>query len=155
MSNEEIIIYTLSGITALLIVWIVRLEIKIKSIPSVKLNQHLNNQINILQKNIAELFEFKSNTGEQFKKAGIELSKRIGGIETIRFNPFKSDGVGGNQSFATALVDDEGNGVIISSLYSRERVSVFAKPVKNWTCEHELSGEEKEVLEKVKNKKRI
>ncbi len=150
MSNEEIIIYTLSGITALLIVWIVRLEIKIKNIPSVKLNQYLNNQINILQKNITDLIEFKTKTTEQFSKTKIELGKRINGIETVRFNPFKGDGIGGNQSFATTLIDDNGDGVIISSLYSRERVSVFAKPIKNWVCEYELSGEEKEVLEKTK-----
>jgi len=42
--------------------------------------------------------------------------------------------------------------VVFSSLYSRERMSVFAKPIKNNKSEYELSAEEKEALEKAKIK---
>ena len=72
------------------------------------------------------------------------------GVETVRFNPFKGDGSGGNQSFSTAFVNEEGDGVVISSLYSRERVSVFAKPVKKMSSEYEMTAEEKESLQKAK-----
>lgn len=151
--TEELIIYVFAGVITLLILWIIRLEVKIKNIPSIKNNQNMNNQISALQKNISDLHEFRQKANNNFGAISNELKKTVKGIETLRFNPFKGDGVGGNQSFATALIDDEGNGVILSSLYSRDRVSVFAKPVKNWTCEHELSGEEKEVLEKTKANK--
>ncbi len=78
------------------------------------------------------------------------LRGSIRGIETVRFNPFKGTGDGGNQSFATAFVNEKGNGVVLSSLYSRERVSVFSKPIKSFQSEFSLSEEEKEVLEKAK-----
>jgi hypothetical protein len=75
-----------------------------------------------------------------------KLKKSIRGFETIRFNPFKDQG--GNQSFAIAFLNDEGDGVVISSLYSRDRTSVFAKPIKKMASEFELTEEEKEALNK-------
>jgi len=153
ISNEELIIYILTGVSVLLILWIIRLEVKIKNIPSVKNNQNLNNQIIAIQNSLSGLENFTNKTIEHFGDIDKELSNTIKGIETIRFNPYKGEGIGGNQSFATALIDDNGNGVVISSLYSREKVSVFAKPIINWVCEYEMSSEEKEVLDKVKSKK--
>ena len=48
------------------------------------------------------------------------------------------------------MLDEEGDGLVISSLYSRERMSIFAKPIKNNKSEYELSMEEKEALSKAK-----
>jgi len=67
-------------------------------------------------------------------------------IETVRFNPFID--AGSNQSFAIAMLNDEGNGVVMSSLYARDRMSIFAKPIVRGKSEFELSSEEKEVLSK-------
>ncbi|MDE2037895.1 MAG: DUF4446 family protein [Patescibacteria group bacterium] len=75
------------------------------------------------------------------------LKKSVQSVHTVRFNPFKGTGGGGNQSFATAFLTESGDGVIVSSLYSRDHVSVFAKPVKRGSSEHELSDEEREALE--------
>ena len=47
-----------------------------------------------------------------------------------------------------SLLNDEGNGVVISSLYSRDRTSLFAKPIKAGQSEFELTKEEKNVLKK-------
>ena len=77
-----------------------------------------------------------------------KLGKTVRKVETIRFNPFEDHG--SNQSFAIAFMNDENDGVIMSSLYARDRMSIFAKPIKNGKSEFELSAEEKEVLEKVK-----
>ena len=151
---EELIIYVLSALIILLILWVIRLEMKIRNIPAVKHNQNINNQINALQKETYTLNEFKKETDSNIENINKELKNTVQGIETIRFNPFKGDGIGGNQSFATAILDQNGNGVIISSLYSREKVSTFAKPITNWSCEYELSGEEKEVLDRVKDNKK-
>lgn len=84
----------------------------------------------------------KSNTMDA------RLRRAIQGVETVRFNPFPDQG--GNQSFAISFLNEEGDGVVVSSLYSRERMSVFAKPIKNHTSQFELTGEETEALEKAK-----
>jgi|SRR3989344_5142407 len=75
-----------------------------------------------------------------------KLKSRKIKIETLRFNPFPDQG--SNQSFAVGILNEENDGVVMSSLYSRERMSVFAKPIKAGKSEFELSGEEKEVLRK-------
>lgn len=62
----------------------------------------------------------------------------------VRFNPFPD--TGGNQSFAIALVDAHGNGVVISSLHAREGTRVYAKPLKKWESEYALSEEEKRAI---------
>ncbi len=153
MPIEQIIIYALLLISAILIIWIIRLESKINKIPSVKNDIEIKNNVKILQEKVKGLEDFEKQSDKHFERIYSEFKKTIKGIETIRFNPFKGEGIGGNQSFATALIDDKGNGVILSSLYSREKVSVFAKPIKNWGCEYEMSEEEKEVLSKAKTRK--
>src|SRR3989344_3331232 len=67
----------------------------------------------------------------------------------IRFNPFTN--TGGDQSFALALLDGNKNGVIISSLYTREGVRVYAKEVAGGTSKHPLSDEERQALERAMN----
>lgn len=74
------------------------------------------------------------------------LSRALQRIHTVRFNPFRDQG--GNQSFATCLMDERGDGVVISSLYSRDKVSVYAKPLLEGKSDYELSEEEKEVINK-------
>ena len=73
-----------------------------------------------------------------------ELKSSARGIATVRFNAFSD--VGGKQSFATAIVSEDGNGVILSSLYARERINVYAKPVSGFRSEYELSAEEARAL---------
>lgn len=80
------------------------------------------------------------------------LRARIGkeghGIKLVRFNPFKD--TGGNQSFAVALINEEGDGVVFSSLYSRDRQSIFAKPITGGKSDIELSPEEERVIEEAR-----
>ncbi|MEI8327693.1 MAG: DUF4446 family protein [Candidatus Taylorbacteria bacterium] len=84
--------------------------------------------------------------------SGVEkrLRKSVQSVHTVRFNPFHGTGGGGNQSFATAFVNEEGDGVVLSSLYSRESTNVYSKPIKKYSSEHELSAEEKEAIEKAR-----
>ena len=101
--------------------------------------------------NLKELQAFKSELEQYLAAVEKRLRKSVQSVHTVRFNPFKGTGGGGNQSFSTAFINEEGDGVIISSLYSREHVSVFSKPIKGHKSEFELSEEEKESLESARN----
>jgi len=59
----------------------------------------------------------------------------------VRYNPFSE--VGSNQSFSAALLDGNNDGVVITSLFTREGNRVYAKPIKNGISEYSLSEEEK------------
>jgi len=78
------------------------------------------------------------------------LNQSVRGVGTVRFNPFRGTGDGGNQSFASAFIDEKGDGVVFSTLYSRERMSVFAKPLTGGKSEYELTGEERRAIQKAR-----
>ncbi|MFZ2593375.1 MAG: DUF4446 family protein [Minisyncoccia bacterium] len=69
------------------------------------------------------------------------MRRAVRKISTVRFDPFEGQG-SGKQSFAIALIDDEGNGAILSSLHSHSQTKVFAKPIEGFNSLHELSDEE-------------
>ena len=108
----------------------------------------LEGTINTLEDEIAKLNKAKEEIEKNITSINSKLKKSIRGLETIRFNPFPDQG--SNQSFAIGMLNEEGNGLVISSLYSRERMSIFAKPIKNGKSEYELTAEEKEALQKAK-----
>ena len=76
-----------------------------------------------------------------------DLSQRtIQKVGVIRYNPFAD--TGGDQSFAIALLDSLGNGVVLSSLHSRTDTRVFAKPVQSGRSKYQLSDEEHDAIKK-------
>ena len=73
--------------------------------------------------------------------AGRRSIQRIG---LVRFNPFED--TGGNQSFALALLDANGAGVVVSSLHARTLTRVYGKAVVGGKAETALSDVESEAL---------
>ncbi len=128
--------------------WIIKTERRLKRFFLGKKAKDLEDTITALEQNLADLSQAKDKIEKEIAVINTKLQKSIRGLEVIRFNPFPDQG--GNQSFAIGMLDENGDGLVLSSLYSRERMSVFAKPVKNNKSEFELSDEEKEVLEKAK-----
>jgi hypothetical protein len=80
---------------------------------------------------------------EQLYRLGNESIHKA---ELLRFNPFKE--VGGNQSFAIALLNGKNTGFVISSIHTREGTRVYAKPIENGAevKEYPLSDEEKRTV---------
>jgi hypothetical protein len=122
------------------------IEIRLKKMFAGTKARNLEEMIVIVGKKINQIEEKEKEIDKHLIKIDDRLNKSIRNIETIRFNPFID--AGSNQSFAIALMNDEGNGVVMSSLYARDRMSIFAKPVINGKSEFELSEEEKKVLDK-------
>ncbi|HEY3523227.1 MAG TPA: DUF4446 family protein [Candidatus Limnocylindrales bacterium] len=65
-------------------------------------------------------------------------------IGLVRYNPFED--TGGNQSFALALLDAEGNGFVVSSLHARAVTRVYAKAVTAGQGDGALSNEEADAV---------
>jgi hypothetical protein len=73
------------------------------------------------------------------------LSHTVQGVGLIRFRAFQD--TGGDQSFALALADGEGNGVVFSSLYGRGgKTRLYAKPIQGWLSTKPLGEEEEQAL---------
>jgi hypothetical protein len=70
--------------------------------------------------------------------------KCIQKIGMVRYDAFED--VGGEQSFSMALTDADQNGAVISSVYSRTDIRVYAKSLENGRASRPLSAEEQKAL---------
>lgn len=87
------------------------------------------------------LEELKKSLENEIKENKHHLQK----VGFKRFNPFTD--TGGNQSFTLTLLDEIGDGVVISSLHSRENTRVYAKSVsKGEPDDQVLSKEELQLI---------
>lgn len=143
----EVAFFVLAGIAIIVgTIWAVKTENRLKKFFLGKKAKDLEDTITALEDDIAKLKSAKENAEKEIAGINKKLKKSIRGLETVRFNPFPDQG--SNQSFAIGMLNEDGDGVVLSSLYSRERMSIFAKPVKSGKSEYELTAEEKEALKK-------
>lgn len=76
--------------------------------------------VKALDKDIQELY----NISNQINTLAFKSLHKTG---LVRFNPFKE--IGGNQSFSLALLNGKNNGIVISSLYTREGTRIYSKAI--------------------------
>lgn len=139
------------GIAAVLLlaVWIFTIEWRLKKFFRGKKAKDLEGVLVSLNEELKKLNVSREEIEKYLETVERRLRKSIQNINTIRFNPFED--AGSNQSFAIAFLNEHGDGVVVSSLYSRERVNVYAKPIKNYQSEYTLSNEEKNAVKISKN----
>lgn len=73
-----------------------------------------------------------------------EVRGQKGKLGILRFAAFENEG--SDLSFSVALVDDNQNGMVMTSIYGRHESRVYAKPIENGTSSYALSEEEKQAL---------
>ena len=146
------VIVVLAIATVVLLVIVISMHLKLRRFLIGIDSENIKDSLTFVGSGLKELESFRTEMETYLTTVESRLKKSVQSVHTVRFNPFQGQGAGGNQSFATAFLNEHGDGVIVSSLYGRDHVSVFAKPVKNHASEHELSDEEKEALENAKKK---
>jgi hypothetical protein len=88
-----------------------------------------------------------------------ELGRRIAALEKVaqtetprvgfvRYNAFAD--VGSDQSYALALLTRDGDGVVLSSIYSREETRTYGKAVVKYQTSQEASAEEQTAIAKAR-----
>lgn len=78
------------------------------------------------------------------KKQQTQIEGSVRNVALLRYDAFED--VGGRLSFSCALLDDKGNGVVLTSINGRQETRVYAKPVTDGTSSHNLSLEEEEAI---------
>ena len=100
-----------------------------------------------LQSQAQALAETKTKTetlAEQVAELRHTIPHALQHVGVVRFNPFSD--TGSDQSFAIAVLDDRGDGLVLSALYSRGNVRIYAKPVLGSRSEYALSEEEEQAI---------
>lgn len=62
----------------------------------------------------------------------------------VRYDAFED--MGGRLSFSAALLDDHGDGLVLTSINGRTETRTYAKDITNLNSEHNLSEEEREAI---------
>lgn len=84
-----------------------------------------------------------------------DVSKRVEDLEVVarlavqhvglvRFDAFED--MGGNLSFAAAMLDADGDGFVLTSINGRQETRIYAKPIERGSSRYHLSDEEQEAI---------
>jgi hypothetical protein len=103
-----------------------------------------------LNKEVAHLQEFQDETSDFLKKFRAHVSHNVSHVASTNFKAFSGMDSGGNNSFATALLNEHGTGVLISGIHTRDKMNVYAKTITGWASERLLTDEENDLLTKIK-----
>jgi hypothetical protein len=153
LQNENSIgILLLLGAIVFLVAWIMYLEWRLHSLFKGGQVSSLEHMIRGLADDRADHTRFQQEMEAYLSNVEKRLRRSMQGSAVTRFNPFKGDGSGGNQSSTTALLSEEGDGLVMTILYARDRVSAYTKPIERFVSPIELTEEEQEAILKVQQK---
>ncbi|HCR35474.1 hypothetical protein A2130_01440 [Candidatus Woesebacteria bacterium GWC2_33_12] len=117
-------------VLSILLIWIIFV---FKDLIKISKNKEFND-------NSKEIVYLKSEV-LKIKNISTNYIQRVG---LSKYNPFKE--TGGNNSFSLVLLDGNKNGIIITSLHTRERTRFYLKEVKSGKSLIELSEDEAKAL---------
>ena len=156
---NSISIYIVAALSLLVIILLVMVSINMSAINKIetryrRLTRGIENS-NLQQ--VVEVYMDKidgtKNDIEEIKLRTKELDdkfiKCLQKTAVMRYKAF--DDVGSDLSFSLAMLDNDNDGVIITSIYGRNESTTYAKPIDKGISRYDLSDEENEVLEKAIN----
>jgi hypothetical protein len=80
----------------------------------------------------------------QVASARADLADAIRHVAVVRYDAFAD--MGGRLSFSAAMLDDAGDGLVLTSINGRSETRTYAKGVKAGASEHSLSPEEDQAI---------
>ena len=73
-----------------------------------------------------------------------EAAEALRHLSVVRYDAFGD--MGGRLSWSLALLDEGGDGVVLTSIHGRSEARTYAKNITGWVCDQAMSPEEEEVL---------
>jgi hypothetical protein len=145
----EVLLYVLIAFAALILIllaWAAILHVRLHRLSRGVSGKNLEEAVASILADYHSFDEYQKELETVLRHFDARLRSSARGVATVRFDAFAGNGSGGMQSFATALISERGDGVVISSMHAREHTRVFAKPITNFTSEFELTAEEQKAV---------
>jgi hypothetical protein len=105
-------------------------------------------RLRALEEGVAEGAQARQRLGERVTEleslAGTDLSRH----GFVRYDAFTDSGAG--LSYALALLNRQGDGVVLTSIYSREDTRTYGKPVAKFKPTVQASAEELDAIERAR-----
>ncbi len=115
--------------------------------------QSLESVLAWLTKKNAEVEETLEAHKEALENLDSRIKKSIRGYSLVRYDAYEEGG--GNQSFASGIIDEGGDGYVLSVITNRNHVGIYAKPVSRGNALSSLTQEESLALETSKKSLKI
>ena len=144
--QTDLVIGVVLAIVVILTIWIILLERRINRLLRGGKAKTIEEALSQMEKEVRGLTVFRSEVETYLQTVEQRLKKSVQGIGTVRFQAFKGGGGGGEQSFSSAFVNEQGDGLVISSIYSRGLVGIYGKPIQKGVSVYELTEEEREAI---------
>ncbi|QQE78944.1 DUF4446 family protein [Alicyclobacillus sp. SO9] len=96
------------------------------------------NQVEELRQSLAQM-------ESQLDSLEGKLHKKVSTAKMLRYNAFSD--TGSDLSYSVALLDDEKNGVVLSSIYGREESRTYGKPIVSGESTYALTAEEEQLVQ--------
>lgn len=149
--TAAILLLSLTGLVALLLLgWLVmlvqinRLNRRLMGLMRGVEGQNLEETLRAHLETVAQTVRRMDHLEEAVGVLQAQMPSCLQRVNLVRYDAF--DDVGGEQSFSLALTDARGDGVVVTSVYSRLDVRVYCKAIRNGRASHALSHEEERAL---------
>lgn len=150
-TNLELILEVIVGIQTLLLILVVlafvrvgritgRFKILLQGTGKANLEETLLQGIALGRENKAVLSRLEVRQTELMTT----LTKCVQNLGVVRYNAFED--LGSELSFSVALLDSNGDGVVVSSIYGRDDSRTYAKPIVQGNSKYPLSTEESQAI---------
>jgi Protein of unknown function (DUF4446) len=147
-STLSILAVVAVAIAVIAFVWVIVLGVRVRAMR----RQYLALQgpdgtaesfVEAVSRKIDEVTALREDVGElraRIQQARVELGQAVRHVSVIRYDAFGD--MGGRLSFSIALLDDGGDGLVMSSINGRTETRTYVKPVQAARSEQTLSPEE-------------
>lgn len=98
---------------------------------------------------VADVRQTLAGVNMQVESLENQLRKKVSTPVMRRYNAFAE--VGNDLSYSVALIDDAGDGVVLTSIYGREDSVTYGKPLHAGDSDYLLTAEEQTVIQAVQN----
>ena len=92
----------------------------------------------------ASMLAYSKKTDERLAELEETVKRNVHRMGFVRYNSF--DDVGSDLSFTLAMINDEGDGVVVTSIYSREETRTYGKAVRKFIPQQGASKEEQNAI---------
>ncbi len=132
-------------INLVLLLWVKKISGHYNSLTKGIESKTLMNALQGIQSSLAQHERQQGIVKNELQKIKSDNQLHLQNLTLKRFNPFGD--TGGDQSFILAILDGNKDGVVITSLHSRENTRFYVKSVSGGEgIDHPLSEEEQKII---------
>jgi hypothetical protein len=157
---NEFGVYISGGLLLLILILFIIIIVNRKSIKKIenrlkKLTRGIDNvNIEELVKSYMDRVESSASETKEVKKLYLDIQRKVNqciqNVSIIRYKAFED--VGSDLSFSIAMLDNNKDGFVITSIYGRNESTTYAKPIDKGISRYDVSIEEETVLKNAINK---